>query len=148
MLEPGFGAGFAWLNALGLVFDAWVYHTQFGEVAALATAFPDRTIVLNHVGTPILGGPYRGRFDEAFAEWSAGTAAIARQPNVCVRLGAVPIRLPGAAATSRDVPPSSDDVSAAWRSFVEHSIALFGAGRCMCESNFPVPTRWCSYPVV
>jgi L-fuconolactonase len=25
---------------------------------------------------------------------------------------------------------------------------LFGAGRCMFESNFPVQKRWCSYPVV
>ena len=148
LLEPGFREGFACLNALGLVFDAWVYHTQLGEVAALAAAFPDTTIMLNHVGTPILGGPYSGRFDEAFAEWSAGMAALARQTNVCVKLGALPIRLPGAPAAPRDAPPSSESVAAAWRPFIERSIALFGADRCMFESNFPVQKRWCSYPVV
>jgi len=148
LLERGFQAGFTCLNALGLVFDAWVYHTQLGEVAALAAAFPDTTIVLNHVGTPILGGPYAGRFDEAFAEWSAGMAALARQPNVCVKLGALPIRLPGAAPASSDAPPSSEKVATAWRPFIERSIELFGADRCMFESNFPVQKRWCSYPVV
>jgi len=148
LLEPGFRAGFACLNALGLVFDAWVYHTQLVEVAALAAAFPDTTIVLNHVGTPILGGPYAGRFDEAFAEWSAGMAALAWQSNVCVKLGALPIRLPGATAASRDAPPTSESVATAWRPFIERSIELFGAGRCMFESNFPVQKRWCSYPVV
>jgi L-fuconolactonase len=148
LLEPGFRAGFACLSAFGLVFDAWVYHTQLGDVAALAAAFPDTTIVLNHVGTPILGGPYAGRFDNAFAEWSAGMAALARQPNVCVKLGALPIRRPGAAAASRDGPPSSENVATAWRPFIERSIELFGAGRCMFESNFPVQKRWCSYPVV
>ena len=148
LLEPAFRAGFACLNALGLVFDAWVYHTQLDEVAALAAAFPDTTIVLNHVGTPILGGPYAGRRDEAFAEWSAGMAVLARQPNVCVKLGALPIRLPGVTAASRDAPPTSASVATAWQPFIERSIELFGAGRCMFESNFPVQKRWCSYPVV
>jgi L-fuconolactonase len=148
LLEPGFRAGFACLNAFALVFDAWVYHTQLGEVAALAAAFPDTTIVLNHVGTPILGGPYADRFDAAFAEWSAGMTVLARQANVCVKLGALPIRLPGAAARSRDAPPSSQNVATAWRPFIERTIELFGADRCMFESNFPVQKRWCSYPVV
>lgn len=148
LLEPDFRAGFSCLHALGLVFDAWVYHTQLGEVAALAAAFPDTTIVLNHVGTPILSGPYAGRIDEAYAEWSAGMARFAGQPNVCVKLGALPIRLPGAAAASCDGPPSSDSVATAWRPFIERGIELFGPGRCMFESNFPIKKRWCSYPIV
>jgi L-fuconolactonase len=147
LADPAFREGFACLAPLGLVFDAWVYHTQLDEVAALAAAFPDTGIVLNHVGSPILGGPYSGRFDDAFTEWSAGMAALARQPNVSVKLGALPIRLPGAAA-SRDMPPSSADVATAWRPFIDRSIELFGADRCMFESNFPVQKRWCSYVVV
>ena len=145
--SPAFREGFACLGALGLAFDAWVYHTQLDEVAALAAAFPGTAIVLNHVGSPILGGPYAGRFDAAFAEWSAGMVALARQPNVSVKLGALPIRLPGA-AVSRDAPPSSAEVATAWRPFVDHCIELFGAERCMFESNFPVQKRWCSYAVV
>ena len=34
--------------------------------------------------------------------------------------------------------PSSDALAAAWRPYIETTIGLFGAGRCMFESNFPV----------
>jgi len=43
--DPDFRAGFAALGPLGLVFDAWVYHPQLPEVAELAAAFPDSSIV-------------------------------------------------------------------------------------------------------
>ena len=95
LLDPDFRAGFAELGRLGLVFDAWVYHPQLGEVADLASAFPDSAIVLNHVGSPILGGPYATRRGEVFEEWRAGMATLAGQKNVTVKLGALPIRLPG-----------------------------------------------------
>ena len=74
-------------------------------------------------------------------------ADLARHPNVAVKLGALPIRLPGSTA-DRDMPPSSEEVAAAWRPWLETCIALFGADRCMFESNFPVQKRWCSYAVV
>jgi L-fuconolactonase len=146
--DPGFRAGFAALGPLGLVFDAWVYHPQLAEVTELAAAFPDIPIVLNHVGTPVLGGLYASRREEVFADWRRGMAELARQPNVTVKLGALPIRLPGADGPKRETPPDSEEVAAAWRPWIETSIALFGAGRCMFESNFPVQKRWCSYGVV
>ncbi|HEY0181952.1 MAG TPA: amidohydrolase family protein [Rhodopila sp.] len=148
LAETGFRAGFAALGRLGLVFDAWVYHPQLAEVADLAAAFPATSIVLNHVGSPILGGPYAARRDEVFADWKAGMAELARQPNVTVKLGALPIRLSGGTAPKRDAPPDSNEVATAWRPWIETSIELFGAGRCMFESNFPVQKRWCSYAVV
>ena len=146
LLDPTFRKGYAALDALGLVFDAWVYHPQLGEVADLAGAFPHTPIVLNHVGSPILGGPYAARRDEVFADWQAGMAALAKHPNVTVKLGALPIRLPGG-TVSRDMPPSSEEIAAAWKPWLETSIELFGADRCMFESNFPVQKRWSSFAV-
>jgi L-fuconolactonase len=148
LLESTFRTGFAALSALGLVFDAWVYHPQLAEVADLAAAFPNTQIVLNHVGSPILGGPYAADRGKVFADWRTGMANLAKQPNVTVKLGALPIRLPGVSTAAKDTPPSSDEVAAAWRPWLETSIALFGADRCMFESNFPVQKRWCSYQVV
>jgi L-fuconolactonase len=151
--EPGmlgnstFRAGFAGLAALGLVFDAWVYHPQLGEVADLADAFPRTPIVLNHVGSPILGGPYGADRAKVFADWKTGIAALAKRSNVTVKLGALPIRLPAVGAASKDMPPGSEEVAAAWRPWLETCIELFGADRCMFESNFPVQKRWSSYPV-
>ena len=37
-----------------------VFRSTSGEVAALS----DLAVVLNHVGSPILGGPYRGQKDD------------------------------------------------------------------------------------
>jgi L-fuconolactonase len=146
LLDATFRRGFAGLAALGLVFDAWVYHPQLGEVADLASAFPNTSIVLNHVGSPILGGPYASRREQVFADWKAGMAELAKRANVTVKLGALPIRLPGS-TVPRELPPSSEEVAAAWKPWLETSIALFGAERCMFESNFPVQKRWSSYAV-
>jgi L-fuconolactonase len=145
LLDSKFRVGFAALSALGLVFDAWVYHPQLSEVADLAASFPNTRIVLNHVGSPILGGPYAADRARVFADWKAGMAKLAQHQNVSVKLGALPIRLRGEA---KDLPPSSEEVAAAWRPWLETSIELFGANRCMFESNFPVQKRWCSYQVV
>ena len=145
--DATFRQGLACLTPLNLAFDAWVYHPQIAEVAELAGAFPGLQIVLNHVGSPILGGPYAGTRDQVFADWKAAMAALSHHPNVTVKLGALPIRLPGSTA-NRDMPPSSEEVAAAWRPWLETCIELFGADHCMFESNFPVQKRWCSYAVV
>jgi L-fuconolactonase len=145
--DSKFRDGFAELAALGLVFDAWVYHPQLEDVAELADAFPQAAIVLNHVGSPILGGPYAADRGRVFADWKAAMATLAKRSNVTVKLGALPIRLPGASTAPRDMPPTSEEVATAWRPWLEASIELFGAGRCMFESNFPVQKRWSSYQV-
>jgi L-fuconolactonase len=147
LADREFRAGFAGLAALGLVFDAWVYHPQLGEVADLADAFPRTQIVLNHVGSPILGGPYAADRAQVFADWKAGMAALAKRSNVTVKLGALPIRLPGVGSVSKEMPPGSEEIATAWGPWLQTSIELFGADRCMFESNFPVQKRWSSYSV-
>ena len=120
---------------------------QLHEVGDLADAFPGTQIVLNHVGSPILGGPYAGDRAKVFTDWKVGMTALAKRPNVTVKLGALPIRLPGAGSGARDMQPASEEVAAVWRPWLETSIELFGADRCMFESNFPVQKRWSSYQV-
>ena len=66
LADDGFRRGFAWLEKLGLSFDAWVYHPQLPEVAQLAQGFPGVTIILNHIGAPLGVGPYAGKRDEVF----------------------------------------------------------------------------------
>jgi L-fuconolactonase len=147
LCDPRVREAVARLAAMGLSFDAWLYHTQLQDVTELAEAFPGLTIILNHVGSPILGGPYRDKRDAVFADWKAAIAQVARRPNVVVKLGALPIRLSGR-SFDRDMPPSSVEVAAVWRPYLETCIELFGPARCMFESNFPVQRRWCSYAVV
>jgi len=40
LLDAAFRRGFAELGRQGLSFDAWLYHTQLGELTDLARAFP------------------------------------------------------------------------------------------------------------
>jgi L-fuconolactonase len=148
LAEPSVREAYRCLGRFGLTFDAWVYHQQLSEAAELAASFPDTPIVLNHFGSPILGGPNAGRPAEVFAEWRSGMAALASHQNVHVKLGALPVRRSGAARQADPQPLSSEEIATAWRPFFEVCVEQFGADRCMFESNFPVQKRWCSYAVL
>ncbi len=137
--------GFGRLAPLGLSFDAWMYHTQLGELIDLARAFPETSIVLDHVGGPIGLGRYAGKRDEVFAEWSARIRELAGCPNVHIKLGGLGMRMFGFDLHTRDLPPSSEELAAAWRPYVETCIAAFGPERAMFESNFPVDKGSCGY---
>jgi len=137
--------GFARLAPLGLSFDAWMYHTQLAELADLARAFPETQIVLDHVGGPIGLGRYAGKRDEVFVEWSGRICELAACPNVHVKLGGLGMRMFGFDLHTRELPPSSKELAAAWRPYIETCIAAFGPERAMFESNFPVDKGSCSY---
>jgi predicted TIM-barrel fold metal-dependent hydrolase len=139
--------GIAALARRGLSLDCWLYHPQISELTAVAEAFPDLTVILNHTGTPILGGAYRDRLDEVRERWHAAMAELSRCGNVYVKLGALPAKFDGA-NKARGLPPSSKDVARAWQPWIEPCIELFGARRCLFESNFPVHKNWVSYPVL
>jgi len=146
--SAAFRAGFAHLAPLGLSFDAWMYHTQLADCAALADAFPDTAIVLNHVGGPIGIGPYAGRREAVFADWRAALREVARRGNVVVKLGGLGMRLFGFALHEGARAPASETVAAAWRPYVEAAIEAFGPERAMFESNFPVDKGSCGYGVL
>jgi predicted TIM-barrel fold metal-dependent hydrolase len=139
--------GFAKLHPLGLSFDAWMYFTQLPELVDLARAFPETAIVLDHVGGPIGIGPYAGKRDEVFAEWKQSIAELARCPNVHVKLGGLGMRLFGFDVHAGELPPSSEQLAALWRLYIETCIEAFGPERAMFESNFPVDKGSGSYQV-
>jgi L-fuconolactonase len=87
--DPKFREGFAQLAPLGLSFESWQYHPQLPDAIDLARAFPDTTIILNHVGGALGVGPYRGRRQEILASWKKDIAELAKCPNVNVKLGGI-----------------------------------------------------------
>ena len=133
-----FRRGFAALGRLGLTFDAWCYHPQLMDVVDLARSFPDQPIVMNHVGGPLGIECYANERDTVMAEWRAGLLALAGCPNVVLKLGGLGMRINGFGFEHRDTAPSSTELAAAWRPFMEPAIEMFGPNRCMFESNFPV----------
>ena len=136
--RPDFRAGLAVLTRLGLSLDAWVFHPQLADVVDLARAFPDTPIVLGHVGGVLGYGPYAGRQQEVLAAWKPRIAELAACPNVVVKLGGMMMRLAAFDYRTAPKPPTSVELAALWRPYMETCIELFGAGRCMFESNFPV----------
>lgn len=142
---PSFREGFAQLAPLGLTFEAWQFHPQLGEVAALADAFPGAAIMLNHVGGLLRIGPYAGREDEVFAVWKAGIEDLAKRSNVWVKLGGLGMAHCGFGFHRQDPRPGSDVLADAWRPYLETCIAAFGVERGMFESNFPVDAVSCDY---
>jgi predicted TIM-barrel fold metal-dependent hydrolase len=146
--DASFRRGFACLAPLDLSFDAFLLHPQIAEVTDLARAFPQTRIVLDHVGGPIGIGGYGGRRPQCFAEWSRDLAELARCENVWVKLGGLGMRLAGFDFHLRPRPPHSEELAQAWAPYISRAIELFGAERCMFESNFPPDKGTCSYPVL
>lgn len=145
LADSAFRRGFARLAPLGLSFDAWVYFTQLDEVAALAAAFPDTPIILDHIGAPLGVGPYASRRKAVFETWQEGMNLLARHPGVTVKLGGLGMAIYGFGFDTRDRPPSSEELAQAWGPYIIHCIETFGPDRCMFESNFPVDRQSCSY---
>ncbi len=140
--------GFACLQELGLSFDAWQYHTQLPEVIALADAFPNTKIVLNHVGGVLGLGPYAGRAAEMFPEWERNIRTLAERPNVWVKLGGLGQPITPFDFYTRPNKPDSVELAAAWGPYIDVCIDAFGAKRAMFESNFPVDGASCSYRAI
>jgi predicted TIM-barrel fold metal-dependent hydrolase len=148
MADPTWRAGFARLAPLNMSFEAWLYHPQLLELADLARAFPNTTIILNHVGGPLGIGPYKGKEKETFAQWKQGIMEVAKAPNVVVKLGGLGMLFGVFDFHARPKPPTSTELATAYRPYIETCIEAFGPDRGMFQSNFPPDGVSSSYPVL
>jgi predicted TIM-barrel fold metal-dependent hydrolase len=121
----------------GLSLDTGVCFPQLPELAAFATALPDLTIILNHLGGLTRVGPYGHRDDEVLATWRRGLAAVAACPNVSLKLGGIGMPRLGFDWHERTTPIGSDELATAMAPFMTYCIEQFGPAQCMFESNFP-----------
>ena len=137
-LRDDFRAGMKRLTDLGLSLDAWGFHPQIPDITDLARAFPNSNIIMGHCGGPLGYGRYTGKGNEVFANWKASISELAKCQNVTIKLGGMMMRLAAYDYLGLDAPPSSEQLAAHWRPYVETCIELFGADRCIAESNFPV----------
>ena len=119
MQDPRWLDGFALLERYGLSWDLRVPFWHLHEAAEVAQAFPRTPIVLNHTGFPWDRSP------EGLAAWQRAMEAIARQPNVHLKVSEFGLK---------DQPWDYESN----RAVVLRAIGIFGIGRCMFASNFPV----------
>jgi predicted TIM-barrel fold metal-dependent hydrolase len=148
LMDSNFRRAYAYLRNYALTFEGWVYHPQIGELTDLAKAFPDTTIIFNHLGGPIGVGAYAGRRNEVFAVWKTAVAELAKCPNVVAKVGGIQMVVNGYGWHERKQPPTSDELLSANRDWYLYTIDHFTPARCMFESNFPVDRLSCSYTVV
>jgi len=143
--DATFRAGFAVLGALGLSFDAWLLEPQLPDLIDLARAFPETTIVLDHVGTPLGIGAYAGKREERFGIWRANIEKLAACTNVVVKLGGLAMPFAAFPWSYTNRPRSSEELARAWQPYIDVCIQAFGPTRAMFESNYPVDGYTCSY---
>lgn len=119
MSDPSWRSAFAGLSRHELSFDALVFPTQLDELLRLAADFPEQLIILNHCGSPIDRDP------DGLHAWSKGLAALARAPNVAIKMSDL-------------VAYDHDWTLDSLREVVMRCIECFGPERAMFASDFPV----------
>jgi predicted TIM-barrel fold metal-dependent hydrolase len=110
----------------GWSFDLQVFAKQMADAADLAESCPKVVFVLQHAGMLEDLSP-AGR-----AEWRAGMVRLAACPNVVAKLSGL-----GTFLHSNDPAHVAD--------LVRETVGIFGAGRCLFGSNFPIEKLWTSY---
>ncbi len=119
MQHPQWLEGFSRLGQHGLSWDLRVPFWHLHEAAEVARSFPHTPIVLNHTGFPW------DRSNQGLKAWQLAMEAIARQPNVHLKVSEFGLK---------DQPWDYESN----RSIVLAAISIFGIERCMFASNFPV----------
>ena len=124
-------ASISLLEARGLILELpCVYPRHLGDVPALASAFPQLTIVVDHLAKPPLGSA-------GMDDWARGLRAAAASANVHAKISGLNTIL-----TSRDW--HAGDL----RPAIEVALDAFGADRLVCGSDWPVSMLNGSYEKV
>jgi len=120
--DPSLEAGVRQLARHGLPFDLCVTHDQLPAIAGLVEACPGTSFVLDHLGKPPVAA---GLLDP----WRADIARLAAAPNVVCKLSGL----------------ATEAAAGAWRPaelrpYLDHALQVFGPGRCLVGSDWPVVT--------
>ena len=129
MTDQRWRSGFEQLTRQRLRFDLQAPWTQLDEAARLARDFPDARIILNHTGLPA------DRSRKGLAGWTNALKALAACPNTAIKVSGLGV--PGQAWTAQSN-----------REIVLAAIDIFGRGRAMFASNFPVDGLCASFDAI
>jgi predicted TIM-barrel fold metal-dependent hydrolase len=129
MSDKHWRSGFDQLERQGLRFDLQAPWTQLDEAAQLAGDFPGARIILNHTGLP------SDRSREGLAGWANALKALAARPNTAVKISGLGVKGQNWTAQSN-------------REIVLAAIDIFGIGRAMFASNFPVDSLCASFDTI
>ena len=112
----------------GLAFDACVRPAQLPDVAALADAVPELTIVLDHLGKPVVRSPAKPVLPGA-TTWDEELRRLAARPNVVCKLSGLPAE------------SSGEWTAEQLRPFLDSALEWFGPDRLLFGSDWPVSVQ-------
>ena len=121
--------GFSLLRRFGFSFDLQLYPAQMADAAALANAYPEILIILNHAGMPV------DCDEDGIRRWERGMRELAALPNVAVKISGL---------GTVDWNWTVESI----RPFVLQTIEAFGVSRCMFASNFPVDKLYSDFDIL
>jgi predicted TIM-barrel fold metal-dependent hydrolase len=124
--DRDFRRGFALLEKYDLSFELQVYAPQAAHAVELVKAFPNVRMILVHAGM------LTERTSQAIDQWRGALTALAACPNLNVKLSGL-----GMYSSGITFPQA--------RQMIRDAIQIFGAGRTIYGSNFPLEKLHASY---
>ncbi len=126
MMETQWRTNFALLQDYDWLFELQVFSSQMKNAACLASDFSRIPMVLQHCGMP------EDTSAVGMANWLEGMRQLADQPNVHCKFSGL----------GTFIHENSDDFIG---DITGQCLELFGPGRCIFGSNFPIEKIWTSY---
>ncbi len=124
--DENFRRGFALLEKMDLHFEVQVFPNQAKHAIELVKAFPNTRMILVHAGM------LAGRSPELIDEWRVALTSLAAFPNLHVKISG-----PGMFTNGLTYEHA--------RQWLRDVIQIFGVGRTIYGSNFPLEKLHASY---
>lgn len=119
-LSDEFVAGVNLLSEYGLHFEINVNHTQMDIVREFVRRIPDTKMILDHCGKP-------GIAEGAIDQYRDDVAALAKHPNLWIKLSDLPVEADWDNWTDDDLRP-----------YIDATLDTFGPGRTIYAGDYPV----------
>ncbi len=119
LARPSHAPVFEAMIAHGLVFDALVLPRHLPRLARVLERHPELAVVVDHGAKPAIR-------EAAIDAWRAGMSAVATHPRTCCKLSGLVTEAPAGAGLDVLAP------------YVDTLLALFGPGRLLWGSDWPV----------
>lgn len=126
MLRPELEPAFRALVVHDLVFDALVLPRHLGNLLALARRHPDLRIVVDHCAKPAIAAG-------GFSGWADDIGRIAAETGAACKLSGL-VTEAGAGWSAERLRP-----------YVDHVLSIFGPGRVVWGSDWPMSTLAAGY---
>ncbi len=120
MMRPAFMRGIGKLQDYNLTYDLLLFPRHLSIAERLVRRFPDQRFVLDHIGKPNIK-------DREVEPWSGDLARLASHPNVWCKISGM--------VTEADWKNWKRDD---FRFYLDRVVELFGTGRIMTGSDWPV----------